>query len=79
MFKHYHYTKLELTDCLGHKEQQALYILLKGPWGPHSLTKVACICLRMCKWSGPIICLGYKETASPIAYHKKLQKVAICD
>ena len=42
IIKHYYHTKLELTGCLGSKERAGPLYSLKGPWGPHPLTKLAC-------------------------------------
>ena len=55
MAKPHHHTKLELIGCLGYKETAGSLYSIKGPWGPLPLTKLACIWLRMYRWSNPII------------------------
>ena len=64
MVKSYHHKKLELIGCLGYEETAGPFYSLKGPWGPHPLTNLACRCLRMFKLSSPIITPHHSPVAA---------------
>ena len=55
MVKSYHHTKLERIGCLGFEETAGPLYSLKGAMGPHPLTNLACVCLRMFRLSSSII------------------------
>ena len=74
MVKPFHHTKLELIGYLGLKEITGPLYSLMGPWGPQLVTKLISICLRLFRWSSPIITPNLIPVAAlvPEKWHRPL-------